>query len=430
MSKVEQKPLKGEEFRSSLDELARQGARRMIEWALQVEVEDYIARHQHERDDDGRALVVRNGFGKERSLTMGAGTVKLKAPRVNDKRVVDSERQRYVSRILPPYLRRSRNVSEVLPLLYLRGLSTGDFREALPVLLGEEAAGLSPAAITRLLSVWQEEYATWRKRSLAERDYVYVWADGVHFGVRLEEERLACLVLIGARPDGTKEVIAVEDGYRESTESWLTLLRDLKRRGMRAPVVAVGDGALGFWKAVGEVWPETREQRCWFHRVGNVLDKLPKRLQPKAKRALDEIIKAATRADAETAIAAFATDYEAKYPKAVASLTRDQDKLLTLYDFPAAHWIHLRTTNPVESPFSTVRLRQRVTKGAGSRTKGLVMAFKLLQMAEKRWRKLNAAHLLPLVRAEVKFVDGVQQERPDRKTVKVAARSSLPIHNI
>jgi transposase-like protein len=250
---------------------------------------------------------------------------------------------------------------------------------------------------------------------------VYVWVDGVHFNIRLEEERLCTLVMIGARADGTKEVIAVEDGYRESTESWLTLLRDLKRRGMCAPVVAVGDGALGFWKAVGEVWPETREQRCWVHRLANVLDKLPQRLQPKAKRALHEIMNAPTRADAETAIVRFAAEYQAKYPKAVVSLERDREKLLTYFDCPAEHWIHLRTTNPVESPFSTVRLRQRVTKGAGSRTKGLMMAFKLLEMAEQRWRKLNAAHLLPLVRANMKFVDGIQQERPDRRTVKDAA---------
>jgi putative transposase len=406
----------------SLDELARTGAQRMLATALEAEVSAYVVAHREQRDEDGTALVVRNGHARARKVTVGSGTVEVRAPRVNDRRVDDAgERQRFRSRILPPYMRRSPKVAEVLPILYLRGLSTGDFREALPILLGDDAAGLSPTAITRLTAEWEQDYAAFRQRDLSDRDYVYVWVDGIHFTIRLEDERLCTLVMIGARADGTKEVIAVEDGYRESTESWLTLLRDLKRRGMQAPVVAVGDGALGFWKAVGEVWPETREQRCWFHRLGNVLDKLPQRLQPKAKRALDEIIAAATRADAEKGIAAFAAEYEAKYPKAVASLTRDQDKLLTLYDFPAAHWIHLRTTNPVESPFSTVRLRQRVTKGAGSRTKGLVMAFKLLEMAEQRWRKLNAAHLLPLVRAAVQFVDGVQQERADRRTVKDAA---------
>jgi len=424
MVRIEEEGNEGKEelVGMTLDELARAGAQRMLQTALEVEVSAYVAAHREQRDGDGTALVVRNGRARPRKVTVGSGTIPVRAPRVDDRRVDEAgARQRCRSRILPPYMRRSPKVAEVLPILYLRGLSTGDFCAALPVLLGEDAAGLSPTTITRLTAEWEQDYTAFRQRDLSDRDYVYIWVDGVHFTIRLEEERLCTLVMIGARADGTKEVIAVEDGYRESTESWLTLLRDLKRRGMRAPVVAVGDGALGFWKAVGEVWPETREQRCGFHRLGNVLDKLPKRLQPKAKRALDEIIKAATRADATTAIAAFVTAYEPKYPKAVASLTRDQDKLLTLYDFPAEHWIHLRTTNPVESPFSTVRLRQRVTKGAGSRTKGLVMAFKLLEMAEQRWRRLNAPHLLPLVRVDVKFVDGVQQERPDRKTLKDAA---------
>lgn len=406
----------------TLDELARAGAQRMLRAAWEAEVSGYVAAHREQRDADGTALVVRNGHGQLRKVTVGSGTLDVRAPRVDDRRVdAAGARARFRSRILPPYMRRSPKVAEVLPILYLRGLSTGDFREALPVLLGEDAAGLSPTTITRLTAEWAQDYTAFRQRDLGARDYVYIWVDGVHFTIRLEEERLCTLVVIGARADGTKEVIAVEDGYRESTESWLTLLRDLKQRGMRAPVVAVGDGALGFWKAVGEVWPETREQRCWVHRLANVLDKLPQRLQPKAKRALHEIMHAPTCADAETAMAAFATEYQAKYPKAVASLERDREKLLTYFAFPAEHWIHLRTTNPVESPFSTVRLRQRVTKGAGSRTKGLMMAYKLLEMAEQRWRKLNAAHLLPLVRAAVKFADGVQQERPDHKTVKDAA---------
>jgi putative transposase len=259
-----------------------------------------------------------------------------------------------------------------------------------------EAAGLSPTTITRLTAAWEVEHTAFRQRDLSDRDDVYVWVDGVHFTIRLGDERLCALVVIGVRADGVKEGIAVEDGYRESTESWLTLLRDLKRRGMTAPVVAVGDGALGFWNAVGEAWPETREQRCWVHRLATVLDKLPQRLQPKAKRALHEIMNAATRGDAEVAITAFTAEYQAKSPKAVASLDRDQEKLLTFFDFPAEHWHHWRTTNPVESPFSTVRLRQRVTKGAGPRMKGLVMAYKLLVMAEARWRKLNAPHLLPV----------------------------------
>jgi transposase-like protein len=424
MLRIEEEGSEGKEelVGMTLDELARAGAQRMLATALEVEVKAYLEAHQGERDEKGRALVVRNGHARPRKVTVGSGTIDVRAPRVDDRRVdEEGERQRFRSRILPPYMRRSPKVAEVLPILYLRGLSTGDFREALPVLLGEEAAGLSPTTITRLTGEWEKEYEAFRKRELGDRDYVYVWVDGVHFNIRLEDERLCTLVMVGARADGTKEVVAVEDGYRESTESWLTLLRDLKKRGMQAPVVAVGDGALGFWKAVGEVWPETKEQRCWFHRLGNVLDKLPKRLQAKAKRGLNEIINASTRAEAEKAIESFVVEYEPKYPKAVASLRRDQDKLLTFFDFPAEHWVHLRTTNPVESPFSTVRLRQRVTKGAGSRTKGLVMAFKLLDMAEKRWRRLNAPHLLPLVRAEVKFVDGVQQRRPDGGRGKEAA---------
>jgi putative transposase len=424
MVKIEEEGSEGQEemVGLTLDELARLGAQRMLKAALEAEVSAYVGAHQEERDAQGRALVVRNGHARGRKVTIGSGTLTVQAPRVDDRRVDEAgERRRFRSRILPPYMRRSPKVAEVLPILYLRGLSTGDFREALPVLLGEEAAGLSPTTITRLTAQWEMEYTAFRQRDLTDRDYVYIWVDGVHFTIRLEDERLCTLVVIGARSDGTKEVIAVEDGYRESTESWLTLLRDLKRRGMTAPAVAVGDGALGFWKAVGEVWPETREQRCWVHRLANVLDKLPKRLQPKAKRALREIMNAATRADAEAAITAFTEAYQAKYPKAVASLDRDQEKLLTFFDFPAEHWLHLRTTNPVESPFSTVRLRQRVTKGAGSRAKGLVMAYKLLVMAEERWRKLNAPHLLPLVQAQVKFVDGSQQRRNEEERGKEAA---------
>jgi transposase-like protein len=334
---------------------------------------------------------------------------------VNDKRVVDGERQRFISKILPPYVRRSPKVSEVLPLLYLRGLSTGDFREALPVLLGEDAAGLSPSAITRLTGAWQEEYQAWRTRSLEERDYVYVWVDGVHFNVRLEEDRLAALVVIGARPDGTKELIALEDGYRESTESWLTVLRDLKARGMQAPVVAVGDGALGFWAAVREVWPQTREQRCWVHKIANVLDKLPKGLQPRAKQALHEMMYAPDRATCERLLAKFSEEYQAKYPKATATLVDHPEPLLTHFDLPAEHWQHLRTTNPIESTFATVKLRQRATKGAGSRNAGLAMAFKLLLSAQDSWRRLNGAHLLPLVRAGVRFEDGQRVEREESK---------------
>ena len=395
----------------SLDELAREGARRMLVAALEVEVADYVARSREARDERGHAEVVRNGHAQARTVTLGAGTVEVRAPRVDDRRVVDGEKRTFRSRILPPYVRRSPKVAEVLPLLYLHGLSTNDFRPALTGLLGEDAAGLSPTAVARLVKVWEAEYAAFRRRDLADRDYVYVWADGVHFNVRLEEDRLCTLVVIGARPDGTKEVIAVEDGYRESTESWQTLLRDLKRRGMRAPVVAVADRALGFWAAARDVWPQTRGETCWVHRIANVLDKLPARLQPKAKRALHDMMYAEDRAACQAGIAAFAAEYAATYPKAVASLTADQERLLTHFAFPAEHWGHLRTTTPIESTFATVKLRQRVTKGAGSRTAGLTMAFKLLTMAEQRWRRLNAPHLVAQVRAGVRFRDGLRIER-------------------
>lgn len=405
----------------TLDELAHAGAQAMLRQALEVEVAAYLEGHQ-ERDARGHALVVRNGKARARKVTCGAGTLTVEAPRVHDRRVdAQGQRQRFTSRILPPYMRRSPKVAEVLPVLYLRGLSTGDFQEALPILLGEDAAGLSPTNIARLTAVWEQEYHAFRQRNLADRDYVYVWVDGVHCNIRLEDERLCTLVMLGARPDGTKELIAVEDGYRESSASWAVLLRDLKRRGMPAPVLAVGDGALGFWAAVRDVWPETRPQREWCHKLANVLDKLPKGLQPKAKRALREIMYAETRAEADELIDRFASVYGPKYPKAAACLVDDREALLTHFDFPAEHWVHIRTTNPVESPFATVRLRQRVTKGAGTRTKGLTMAFKLLTMAEQRWRRLNGAHLLPLVRAGVRFVDGTQVERQEKNDRKDAA---------
>ncbi len=395
----------------TLDAIALSGAHRMLKAALEVEVEEYLNNLRECRDEHGRALVVRNGHARERGVTVGSGTMTVRAPRVNDKRVIDNERQRFTSKILPPYLRRSKNVSDILPVLYLRGLSTGDFREALPVLLGENAPGLSPAAITRLTKVWQTEYETWKKRSLAESDYIYVWVDGVHFNVRLEDERLCTLVMMGVRPDGNKEVIAIEDGYRESADSWASLLRDVTKRGMRAPEVAVGDGALGFWSALRDVWPTTREQRCWVHKIANVLDKLPKSMQPKAKSMLHEAMNAPTRAECDQAIDAFVEAHEAKYPKATKSLGDGRDKLVTHFDFPAEHWKHMRTTNPIESTFATVKLRQRVTKGAGSRAAGLAMVFKLMLAAQRTWRRINGYELLPLVRAHVAFRDGVRVER-------------------
>lgn len=400
-------------LREHLDAVILRGARLMLTAALEAEVEEHIARFERARDEKGHRLVVRNGKAKARTVTTGAGQIEVEAPRVNDKRVIDGERQKFTSKILPPYMRKSPKVSEVLPVLYLRGLSTNDFMPALEALLGEKAKGLSASTITRLTAQWEAELAAWKNRDLSDRDYVYVWADGIHLNIRLEDDRVCLLVIIGVRPDGTKELIAVDDGYRESSESWSSLLRSLQRRGMQAPALAVGDGALGFWKAVRDVWPETREQRCWFHKLGNVIDKLPKRLQGKAKKLLHEVVYAATRDDADEAIEAFSAEFSPKHQRAVDCLTKDRDKLLTFFDFPAEHWKHLRTTNVIESSFATVRLRQRVTKGAGSRTKGIAMAFKLLDMAQRRWRKLNGYELLPLVRAGVKFVDGIQHERTE-----------------
>ena len=423
------------EIAQTLDELAREGARRMILAALELEVEQCVQALRHLRDEQGHALVVRNGRSHhERTVHLGAGSIPIRAPRVNDRR----SEQRFSSKILPPYMRRSPRLEEALPVLYLRGLSTGDFSEALEALLGPEAAGFSATTITRLLKVWQEEYEVWRKRSFKGKDYVYIWADGVYFNVRLEEDRLACLVIIGVLPDGRKEVIAIEDGYRESTESWASLLRDLKRRGMPAPTLAVGDGNLGFWVALREVYPETQEQRCWKHKIANVLDKLPKRLQPRAKDMLHEIMKAPDRQSALEDITRFCEEFAARYSKAVETLTKDQDQLLTFFDFPAEHWIHLRTTNPVESPFATVKARTRVTKGAGSRKAGLALAFKLLLSAEQRWRRINAPHLVALVKAGVKFPDGQAEmlslEPAEAslfaRTPSVYAAEEVSIHNI
>lgn len=389
-----------------LDELVAEGALRMLITGLETEVAGYIERHQQLVDAEGYRLVVRNGRAAERTLVTGAGALKIRAPRVDDRR----EGRRFSSSILPRYARRSPKVADVLPVLYLRGLSTGDFAPALEEFFGSDT-GLSATSITRLVETWTDDYTAFEQRDLSGSDYVYVWADGVHFRIRLEEDRLCCLVIVGVKADGTKELLACSDGYRESTESWAEVLRDLQARGMTAPVVAVGDGALGFWAALGDVFPTTVEQRCWVHKTANILDALPKRLHRQAKAAIHEIYQAATRGDAEAGIDDFARLFAAKYPKAVDKLVKDRDVLLTFYDFPAAHWIHLRTTNPIESTFATVRARTRVTKGAGSRRRGLVMAYKLLDAAQDRWRKVNSPELVALVRAGIEFTDGTQIER-------------------
>jgi transposase-like protein len=407
---------------SLIDEIVRDGARRMLAAALEAEVAAYIAAHVDELDERGRRLVVRNGHAQPRQVLTSAGAVGVVAPRVNDKRVEEAtgERQRFSSAILPAWCRRSPKITEVLPLLYLHGLSSQDFVPALEGFLGT-GSGLSAATVTRMTVQWQDEAKAFNDRDLSTVDYVYVWADGVHLNVRLDEAKLCLLVIVGVRVDGTKELVALAEGYRESTGSWADLLRGCARRGMRAPVLAVGDGALGFWAALREVFPDTREQRCWFHKIGNVLAALPKSAHPGAKRALAEIWNAEDRDHARRAVAAFKLAYGAKFGKAVGKITDDLDELLAFYDLPAEHWVHLRTTNPIESTFATVRHRTKVTKGPGSKAAGLAMAFKLIEAAQTRWRAVNAPHLVALVRAGARFDRGKLVERTERATCEVAA---------
>jgi putative transposase len=416
----------GVELALDLDELFREGARRLLAVALEAEVEAYIAAHAELTDQHGHRLVRRNGHAPARTIASGVGQVEVVRPRVDDRRVdqATGERVQFQSVILPRWCRRSPKVAEVLPLLYLHGLSSLDFVPALEHFFGA-SAGLSASVVTRLTTQWQAEREAFLRRDLSDRDYVYCWADGIHFNIRLESGRLCCLVLVGVRADGTKELVAVADGQRESGDDWAELLRDLRRRGMRAPVVMVGDGALGLWRALREVFPTTREQRCWVHKVRNVLGALPKSVQAGARRALNEIIQAEDRAHAERAIQALVSDYGAKWPKAVAKVVLDAEALLCFFDYPAEHWLHLRTTNPIESTFSPVRARTRVTKGPGSKDAGLAMVFKLLEAAEQRWRAVNGPHLVALVRAGARFEKGRLVERskeaPDEETHEVAA---------
>jgi transposase-like protein len=414
------------ELTTDLDELFREGARRMLAAALEAEVEAYITAHAALVDEHGHRLVVRNGHAPARTITSGVGQVEVVRPRVDDRRVdpTTGERVQFHSVLLPRWCRRSPKVTEVLPLLYLHGLSSLDFVPALEHFFGA-AAGLSASVITRLTTQWQAEREAFLARDLSARDYVYCWADGIHCNLRLEDGRLCCLVIVGVRADGTKELVAVADGQRESGDDWAELLRDLRRRGMRAPVVMVGDGALGLWRALREVFPATREQRCWVHKVANVLGALPKSVHAGARRALNEIAQAEDRTHAERAIEALVSDYGARWPKAVAKVVDHQEALLTFFDFPAEHWLHLRTTNPIESTFSPVRARTRVTKGPGNKEAGLAMVFKLLEAAEGRWRAVNGPHLVALVRAGARFERGRLVERPkeapDEETDEVAA---------
>ena len=399
---------------SLIDTIVRDGARRMLAAALQAEVDAYIAEFAEQRDEHGRRLVVRNGSHGSREVLTAAGAVEVSAPRVNDRRTdpATGDRRRFASAILPAWCRKTPKITEVLPLLYLHGLSSSDFAPALGEFLGS-SAGLSASAITKLTETWQSEQRAFAARDLSSVDYVYLWADGIHVNIRLAEHKLCLLVLIGVRVDGRKELVALADGYRESTESWADLLRDCARRGMRAPVLAVGDGALGFWGALREVFPATREQRCWFHKIANVLSAMPKSAHPAAKKALAEIWNAEDKNRALEAAKAFEATYGAKFPKATTKITNDLEVLLAVYDFPAEHWQHLRTTNPIESMFATVRHRTKITRGPGSRAAGLAMAFKLIEAAQDRWRAVNAPHLVALVRAGATFVDGKLVERPD-----------------
>ena len=392
-----------------LTDILRRGARQLLIQAVETEVAVWIDDRQHLTDGDGHRQVVRNGYAEPRTIVTGVGPLELSMPRVHDRRPAD-QKEHFASKLLPPYLRKAKSIDELIPWLYLKGISTGDFAEALQALLGLDCPGLSASTVTRLVSQWQDEHAAWSKRDLSDKQYVYVWADGIHFNIRLEEDRQCILVLMGATANGKKELIAVQDGFRESEVSWTSMLVDLKQRGLRIdPKLATADGALGFWAAAGKAWPTTRAQRCWVHKTANVLDKLPKRLQPKAKEQLHDIWQAATKAEALRAFDLFVATYEAKYPKAVQCLQKDREVLLTFYDFPAEHWRHIRTTNPIESTFATVRLRHNKTKGNGSRAACLAMVFKLAESASKNWRALNGSKLMPDVITGVKFVDGEKQ---------------------
>jgi len=411
-SQVKSQAIDGKQ-RSALDEILRHGAREMLVKAVEAEVAAYIEAYQDEVDEEGRRLVVRNGHARERTIVSGVGQLKLRAPRVDDRRVDEQGRRfRFTSQILPPYLRRTRSVEELIPWLYLKGISTGDFSEALEALLGPNAPGLSATTVVRLKEVWRREYEVWSKRDLSGQRWAYLWADGIYSNVRLDDERQCLLVVIGALEDGRKQLLAVHDGFRESELSWRELLEGLKRRGLKLPPkLAVGDGGMGFWAALRQVYPATREQRCWLHKTLNVLDKLPTSMQGKAKQAVHDIYLAESRQAAEEAFDHFGNLYQKKFPKAVECLEKDREQLLAFYDFPAEHWVHLRTTNPIESTFATVRLRQRRTKGCGSREASLTMAFMLARQAERHWRRLNGAEVIVHVLEGKEFKDGVMVQQ-------------------
>jgi len=395
------------ETKSVLDGIVQEGARRMLQQAIDMEVIDYIGRYAEHIDDNRHRLVVRNGRDKERDILTSAGPLSVRKPRVYDKR----PGERFSSNILPPYMRKAPSIDALIPTLYLKGISTGDFKEALDAILGPNAAGLSATNIVRLKEVWKQDYEQWHKEDLSDKHYVYVWADGIYFNVRLDDQRACILVLIGATKDGQKELIAVNDGYRESKLAWQEILQDLKNRGLKSlPKLGIGDGGLGFWAALREEFPETREQRCWVHKTANILDKMPKSIQSKAKQSIHDMYMAETKALALRSYDQFIALYEAKYPAACECLRKDKDVLFTFYDFPAEHWKHLRTTNPIESTFATVRLRTKRTKGCGSRTATLTMVYKLVEQAEKHWQRLHSYKLILEVIKGVEFVDGIMKK--------------------
>ena len=404
-------------FTDRLTDVLRDGARALLAQAVEAEVAGFLGEHADKRTDDGRQRLVRHGHLPERSIMTGIGAIEVCVPRVRDRLSGTDDRIRFSSAILPPYARRSKSLEVLIPILYLKGISTGDLAEALSALLGPNAGGLSASTIARLKEVWADEHARWLKRDLSVKRYVYFWADGIYVQARLEDEAQCLLVIIGATPEGKKELVGLADGLRESAHSWRDLLLDLKRRGLSSgPQLAVGDGALGFWKALDEVWPTTQAQRCWVHKTANVLNKLPNSLHAKAKRALHDIWMADTRKDAEAALDVFIETYSRKYEKAAECVAKDRDALLAFYDFPAEHWKHLRTTNPIESAFATVRHRTTRSKGCLSNKTALAMIFKLAQVAEKSWRRLKGYSLLPKVILGVKFNDGIEIVKSQSQT--------------
>jgi putative transposase len=390
------------EAKSYLEQLLSEGARKLLQAAIENEVSEYLQSQSNRRGESGERSAVRNGYLPERDLVTGVGPVKIRQPRVRHR-----DGGSFSSEILPKYMRRVPSIDALIPALYLKGISSGDFTEALSAILGDKAAGLSATNIVRLKAGWEEEYKAWCQRDLSTKRYVYWWADGIYFNVRLDEERSCVLVLIGALEDGTKELLAVVDGYRESTQSWRELLQQLKRQGLStAPKLAIGDGALGFWLALREEYGPVPQQRCWVHKTANILDKMPKSVQGRAKQLIHEMYLSPTRKAALTAYEQFITSYQAKFPKAIECLEKDKEWLFTFYDFPAQHWSHLRTTNPIESTFATVRLRTQRTKGCGSRIATLTMVFKLGTQAQQHWRRLNGSELIPKVVIGVQFIDG------------------------